>query len=226
MPKFLSEPEIGEFRERLCEAAACIFRSAGPERLQHARTGGGHRRQRDDLPYRYFRDKDEILAAVRARAYDRFASTLEEAFMVPGGTMVKSRAVGRAYTEFAFSQPGSYRLMFDVWQPDENIYPDLDTFRHDEARAMMTRHVERLVADDVLKSDPTLISHIFWATLTMARSCLNLPANETGMQLRYDRADGLAESAPVQKLFRQAETVKLPVRLMHRYAARRPGGRR
>ena len=30
MPKFLSEPEIGEFRERLCEAAARIFEAQGP----------------------------------------------------------------------------------------------------------------------------------------------------------------------------------------------------
>lgn len=115
-------------------------------------------------PYRYFRDKEEILAAVRAAAFDRFSDALEGAFAGQAGPEERSAAVGQAYVRFAFSEPASYKLMFDMTQPEETTYPELAkaTMR---ARSTMTDYVRGLVGAGMLEGDPVLIGHVFWASL-------------------------------------------------------------
>jgi len=115
-------------------------------------------------PYRYFNDKDEILAAVRARAFARFADALEGAFDAPGAPTGRAGRVADAYVRFAFGEPASYRLMFDLTQPHEGQYPEL-VGASARARAMMTAYVRGLVDAGVLAGDPATIGHVFWAAL-------------------------------------------------------------
>lgn len=163
MPKVLTETDVADFRERLCKAAGKLFASRGREgftmRILASELGVSAM-----TPYRYFRDKDEILAAVRARAFNRFADKLEEAIAIEGPAAAKARAVGEAYAKFAFGEPESYRLMFDLSQPDEDSYPELvDATRR--ARATMTDYVRVLVKEGVLEGDPDLMGYVFWAAL-------------------------------------------------------------
>jgi AcrR family transcriptional regulator len=115
-------------------------------------------------PYRYFRDKEEILAAVRAAAFNRFAETLEEAQAAQRDPAGKARAGSEAYLRFALAQPQAYRLMFDLSQPDEQRFPEL-TRAVARARATFTAQIDALVADGTFKGDPLLLSHAFWAAL-------------------------------------------------------------
>lgn len=163
MPRILSSPRIAEFRERLCDAATQLFADRGLEGLTM-------RAVADVLgispmtPYRYFRDKDDILAAMRARAFDRFSDMLEQAFARPGSVIERSRAVADAYLQFAFDERASYRLMFDLSQPGEENYPDL-VRASARARRTMTDHVQALVDAGILKGDPVVIGHVLWAGL-------------------------------------------------------------
>jgi AcrR family transcriptional regulator len=163
LPRALSEPELAEFRDRLCEAAAKLFAKKGPDGVtmrELAKALGVS----PMTPYRYFKDKDEILAAVRARAFDRFSDLLEKAYAKPGNAVERAAAAGDAYVRFAFREPNSYRLMFDLSQPDEDHYPDLvrATAR---ARATMTQHIPALIAEGFLEGDPETIGHVFWAAI-------------------------------------------------------------
>jgi len=116
-------------------------------------------------PYRYFRDKDEILAAVRAAAFDRFATVMEQAFRTTRGDLrAKSRAMGEAYIRFAFREPAAYRLMFDLSQPNQNRYPEL-VRASARARRTMSSCFEALVAAGIFADDPQLLGYIFWATM-------------------------------------------------------------
>src|SRR5271163_1756971 len=78
MPKILSAANIEAFRDRLCNIAEGLFAAHGPD-------GVTMRELADALgvsqmtPYRYFKDKDDILAAVRTRAFNRFAAVMENA---------------------------------------------------------------------------------------------------------------------------------------------------
>jgi AcrR family transcriptional regulator len=162
MPRPLSTAEVSDFRERLCDAAARLF-------AEHGRDGFSLRELASELgvspmtPYRYFKDKDEILAAVRARAFNRFADALEKGFEVPGNAAARANGAGEAYIRFAFEDSASYKLMFDLSQSDEK-YPELAE-ASERARKTLTRHVYPLVEAGLLKGDPELIGHIFWAML-------------------------------------------------------------
>jgi AcrR family transcriptional regulator len=115
-------------------------------------------------PYRYFRDKNEMLAAVRARAFDRFAAVLEQAFAKPGSASARAAAAADAYVKFAFGEPQSYRMMFDLSQPDEEHYPDL-VRATTRARATMTQHIPGLIEEGLLEGDAQEIGHVFWAAI-------------------------------------------------------------
>jgi AcrR family transcriptional regulator len=163
MPQTLTKPDIEEFREKLCVAAARLFAERGREgfTMRELASALGVSPM---TPYRYFRDKEDILAAVRARAFGRFADALETAYAFESDAITRSRTVGLAYVSFAIAEPYSYRLMFDLSQPGENEYPRLveATAR---ARATMTRHVVPLVEEGILTGDPALIGHVMWACL-------------------------------------------------------------
>jgi len=164
VPKSLSAGEVEAFRARLCAVAQHRFATAG-------RDGVSMRQLADALgcspmtPYRYFRNKDEILAAVRTAAFDRFTAALESAAATAGGDLgAQGRAVGEAYLRFALREPEAYRLMFDLSQPHPDRYPELvrATAR---ARRLMSGALERLVEAGIFAGDPQLLGYVFWATM-------------------------------------------------------------
>ena len=186
MPRVLTQTDVADFRERLCEAATRLFDARGRE-------GFTMRELASELgvsamtPYRYFKDKDDILAAVRARAFTRWAEKLEGAFAGAKTAPEKSSAVFQAYVDFAFGEPAAYKLMFDLSQPDENEYPDL-VAATTRARATMTDYVRELVKEGVVDGDPELIGRVFWASLHGA-VVLKL-SGKLGADYDFDRISG------------------------------------
>src|SRR5713226_610097 len=161
MPKNLSATEVDAFRARLCAVAQRRFAKQGVD-------GVSMRQLADALgcspmtPYRYFRNKEEILAAVRTAAFDRFAAALEGAVgKARGDLRAQGQATGEAYIRFALSEPEAYRLMFDLSQPHPDRYPELvrATAR---ARHMMSASLEGLVKAGIFVGDPQLLGHVFW----------------------------------------------------------------
>ncbi|RDK04665.1 TetR/AcrR family transcriptional regulator [Paraburkholderia lacunae] len=160
MPKTLSSHDIQQFRETMRRVAENAFATRGAQ-------GVTMRELAKELgcsamtPYRYFRDKDEILAMVRAAAFNRFAARLEAAAGQAPDT--HPSAVSDAYVAFALDEPHAYRLMFDLTQQDSG-YPELAAASQ-RAWHMLSSHFERLVAAGVLEGDPQLIGYAFWASL-------------------------------------------------------------
>jgi AcrR family transcriptional regulator len=162
MPRNLSPGEVAAFRRKLCGVAEKLFAERGPRAVtmrELARAMGVSAM----TPYRYFKDKDEILAAVRAAAFDRFAAALERAAKVAGNSQIRADAVGQAYLGFAFSEPNAYKLMFDLSQPDDR-FPELERAGQ-RARRTMTAYMGVLVAEGRFAGDPEMLGQIFWATV-------------------------------------------------------------
>lgn len=164
MPKNLSATEVDAFRARLCAVAQRLFAKRGVD-------GVSMRQLADALgcspmtPYRYFRNKEAILAAVRTAAFDRFASALEGALGEARGDLrAQGQATGEAYIRFALSEPEAYRLMFDLSQPHPDRYPEL-VRATTRARQMMSASLEQLVKAGIFVGDPQLLGHVFWATM-------------------------------------------------------------
>ncbi|WP_420995764.1 TetR/AcrR family transcriptional regulator [Cupriavidus sp. 30B13] len=163
MAKNLTQEEIDAFKARLCEVAERRFAQGGVANVSM-------RQLADELgcspmtPYRYFRDKDDILAAVRTAAFDRFAAALETAGASAEEPRERARAVGRAYLDFAFAEPNAYRLMFEMTQPGDARYPELER-AGSRARRTMSAHLEGLAERGLIEGDPQVLSYVIWAAI-------------------------------------------------------------
>jgi AcrR family transcriptional regulator len=164
MPRVLSETDVADFRERLCEAAERLFAERGPEAVT-MRQLAAELGVSPMTPYRYFEDKDDILAAVRANGFTRFAQALETAReTTTGDVRTRGRAVGEAYVTFALENPHSYKLMFDFNQPNVDRYPEL-VAAGQRARETMTGYVRDAIAEGIVSGDPQQIGMMNWAAI-------------------------------------------------------------
>ena len=109
----------GNLREALMRAALDLIGEkgiAGVTFAEAARRAGVSAA----APYRHFRDRDEMLAAVAAVGFERLAQALEAAWQ--GGRpspAVAFERVGRAYLDFARRNPAEYAAMFESGLPPE-----------------------------------------------------------------------------------------------------------
>jgi AcrR family transcriptional regulator len=161
MPRVLSEADVADFRERLCETAEKLFAEKGADAVT-MRQLAAELGVSPMTPYRYFKDKDDILAAVRTNGFNRFADALERARETAKSARAKGAAVGEAYITFAFEQPQTYKLMFDLNQPNEKDYPDLVAAAA-RARGTMSNYVKTLVSEGVMVGEPEDIGLMMWA---------------------------------------------------------------
>lgn len=112
--------------------------------------------------YRYFRDRDEIIAALRADAFNQFSDALETAFAKGDEPFARARAVGNAYLDFALANPNAYRMMFDLDPGDEKRYPALAAASARSAETV-TRHVKDLIAAGIVNGEAKSVGHALWA---------------------------------------------------------------
>ncbi|MFG1300658.1 TetR/AcrR family transcriptional regulator [Xanthobacter sp. V3C-3] len=109
----------GNLREALMRAALDLIGEkgiAGVTFAEAARRAGVSAA----APYRHFRDRDEMLAAVAAVGFERLAQALEAAWQSgrPAPAVAYER-VGRAYLDFARRNPAEYAAMFESGLPPE-----------------------------------------------------------------------------------------------------------
>jgi AcrR family transcriptional regulator len=162
MPRNLSDGERSAFRARAAAVAERLLATRGPDAVtmrELARALGVSAM----TPYRYFQDKDEILAVARAAALDRLAAALEAAMAVPGNTAERADRMARAYLDFALGAPAACRLTLDPAPPDDRRFPDLARAAGRVRRAMAD-YMRGQVDAGILDGDPDLLGRVFWAT--------------------------------------------------------------
>jgi AcrR family transcriptional regulator len=163
LPRTLSEKDIAAFREKLCAVATRLFVDNGLEgvTMRGLASALGVSAM---TPYRYFKDKGEILATVRARAFEQLTELLEKALNTPGSAIERGRAMRDAYIDYALKNPDSYRLMFIPSTGVVEKYPSLRNVM-DRAYANLTTFAKALVDEGMAAGDPELVGYIFWSTL-------------------------------------------------------------
>ncbi|WP_162986973.1 TetR/AcrR family transcriptional regulator [Sphingomonas paeninsulae] len=114
--------------------------------------------------YRYFRNKDELVATTRAAAHDRFSQRIETAYAQPGNLWDRSRALGEAYVDFAFEEPAAYQLIFALEQADGCKPAELRA-AEERSRRTLTGYLEDMVAAGLLEGDPALLGHVYWSAI-------------------------------------------------------------
>jgi AcrR family transcriptional regulator len=104
----------GNLKEALLRAALELIAQKGPAGFtfaEAARWAGVS----PAAPYRHFRDRDELLASVALRGFDRFAAVLAQAWDDgrPDAFTALDR-LGKAYLQFARTEPAYYSAMFEA----------------------------------------------------------------------------------------------------------------
>lgn len=161
MPRVLTDTDVADFRERLCAAAERLFAEHGPDAVT-MRQLASELGVSPMTPYRYFQDKNDILAAVRTNGFNAFADALETARASAKGARAIGAAVGDAYVTFAFEHPHTYKLMFDLNQPIDGDHPELlEAGRR--AHETMSAWVKDQIAAGAMSGDPEQIGAMFWA---------------------------------------------------------------
>jgi AcrR family transcriptional regulator len=109
----------GNLREALIRAALDLIARKGPAGFtfaEAARAAGVS----PAAPYRHFRDRDDLLIDIARRGFDQFAKGLAAAWDEgrPDAFTAFER-LGRAYLEFARTEPAYYSAMFEAGVPLE-----------------------------------------------------------------------------------------------------------
>lgn len=161
MPRAKTPEERQEIRELICGVAERMF-------VERGVNGVSMRDMTAELglspmaPYRYFKDKAEILATVRAAAFSRFSDTIEAAFASGKTPNARARAIGTAYLGFALAEPNAYRLIFDLTQPDEDHYPEL-ALQSARAKEILSRQSKDLIDAGLAPDDIDEVTHSLWS---------------------------------------------------------------
>jgi AcrR family transcriptional regulator len=158
----LSPDDVGAFREQLVAVATRRFAEQGYAGVT-LRTLAAELGCSAMTPYRYFRNKAEIFAAVRTAAFARFAAAQEDAARVRD-PLERLRALGLAYLAFARADADGYRLMFELTQPTDTPHSELDE-QALRAWTPLREATAQAIATGVLAGEPDQLAHVFWASL-------------------------------------------------------------
>lgn len=103
----------GNLREVLLRAAIQLIAEVGPGGLTlreiARRAGVSH-----NAPYRHFRDKDELMAAVATEGFGELTQAMLNAVEGQSNARQRLRSSGLAYIEFALRRPEHFAVMFDA----------------------------------------------------------------------------------------------------------------
>ena len=138
----------GNLRETLVESGKELARAGGPDavvlRAVSRQAGVSH-----NAAYRHFADHDDLLAAVAARCMAELAllmTTRTEAVRVREPVrraQARLEAIGRAYVEFALTEPGWFRTAFaghGAEAATPRVAPDEDPY------ALLSARLDEMVA--------------------------------------------------------------------------------
>jgi len=109
-------------RATLLSAAISLIGEVGPAaftlREVARRAGVSH-----NAPYRHFRNREDLIAAVASEGFRELASAMRAAAEKQNNALTRLKHAGLAYVGFALRQPEHFTVMFDVPR-SEDLSPE------------------------------------------------------------------------------------------------------
>jgi AcrR family transcriptional regulator len=162
MRPVLTAEEVAKSRADICRVAEVLFARHGVEGVT-MREIAAELGWSSTTAYRYFKNKEEILAAVRAAAFGRFCEVIEKATRSSPDPRRCARNVGEAYLSFALRNQDAYRMMFDVNQADVTGNAELQQAL-ERARRGMVSYVAPLIDKGIVRGDAHALGQMLWAS--------------------------------------------------------------
>jgi AcrR family transcriptional regulator len=180
----LTDDQVAAFRQRACEVAMRLFRDEGYHGFS-LRTLAAELDCSHATPYRYFADKAELFAAVRAEGFRQFEAFLRARLAGVADPTARMYAVSQAYFDFAGSQPAAFTVIFAMGQPQSDAYPSVAKAAAD-AWGVLLDEVRGAVRGHVLAGDVAELAHVLWAGIHGVASlhlAQKLPPGQPGAAL-------------------------------------------
>jgi AcrR family transcriptional regulator len=203
--RVLTPADIDEFRARVCAAANGLVAELG-EHGFNMRQLAGRLGVSAMTTYRYFEDKDEIIAAVRARFFARLTDRLE-AVRDPVDSLEQTLAnLSRVYVEFAREERAHFKAPFDLTQSR----PGASELRHEEdrVREAFTTPLRLLAEAGLCETNVEVIGRMLWFSLhgTMALNLAGQLSDADRDRMISDAVQVLVRACGGNVEFRSRET--------------------
>jgi AcrR family transcriptional regulator len=155
----------GDLRRALLDAALRLVESEGAPALTlraAARLAGVSQA----APYRHFADKQALLAAVAEEGFRAMTAAMRRA-MHPheDEPLLKFRALGLGYVEFARSHPAHFRVMFGPELADRSTHPALAEVAAEAFRLLVASIADCQRAGFAREGDPEDLAVTAWSTV-------------------------------------------------------------
>lgn len=103
----------GNLRKALLEAAVRLIAEVGPTAFT-LREVARRARVSHNAPYRHFRDRDDLMAAVAAQGFQELTRAMIEAAAGKSDALDRLKHAGLGYVTFALRRPEHFTVMFDA----------------------------------------------------------------------------------------------------------------
>lgn len=159
----LTEEEIADFREELCNAALGLLADGGAEavtmRALARKVGCSH-----TTPYRYFDSKQAIIGAVQQRCFEEFADFHESRVDDDMGAREQLFVLARGYVEYARDNAAAFRVMFDMDEPDDEEIPGLQD-AIERSWTLLCAAVKQGIEEGLLEGKVKQTTFVLWSSL-------------------------------------------------------------
>jgi AcrR family transcriptional regulator len=151
----------GNLKQALIDAAVALIGEVGPRgftlREVARRASVSH-----NAPYRHFRDKEELLAAVAMQGFERLTRSMKRSAKNGLTAQERLRFCGRGYVGFALRWPQHFQVMFDL-PSDKNRSAEY-TAAGREAFATLRNLIVECQEDGIfVQGDSQRVSFIVWS---------------------------------------------------------------
>jgi AcrR family transcriptional regulator len=160
--KSLTQIEIERFRTAYCEKAYELYKQDD----YHAISMRGIAKAigcSSMMAYRYFEDKEDVFASLRAILFHRLANSLEA---VPDSLSPLNylKKLGMAYAGFAHEEPHAYRLLYMIHIQKAKIYPEVEQAQLRTQKVLVNATL-RAKESGCIQGDPVVLVHTLWALI-------------------------------------------------------------
>ena len=154
----------GNLRHALLDAAIRLIAEVGPAgftlREVARRAGVSH-----NAPYRHFRDRDDLMAAVAAQGFRELTKAMVRGAEGLAPARDRLKQAGLAYVRYALRRPQHFTVMFDAPSFTDTEHPD-SAEAGERAFGTLVNFVEACQKEGTLSSVDTLqLALLAWSTV-------------------------------------------------------------
>ncbi len=154
----------GNLREAILITSLQIIAERGVENLSirevAKKTGVTHQ-----APYRHFKDKSALLAALAQDGYEKLYVQMNNALEGAQNPLIQLHKLGESYLLWAFNAPDHFRLMFSHNTPDFAISQDLQTAANNISSLVYAVVGKNQEANIIRANTTESIARQFWAAV-------------------------------------------------------------